>query len=392
MTLSYQQQFVLDGLAGRAAILNLDARHNRLYSAGDLVGWITTFRHAGATFVRAGESFTDLRKAFDGGDGQRLVTVDHEITVDGVDATQNCVALLFRDNRLRPPASSPTGSSTSAAAGTSRHENSNGTTCRTRSHHPVSEGIRYEFAFGTYEDALRMVGVRTEPRYAGTAVSGARIQHFASMVRDPNPSYWDADFARQVWGGLVAPPALLMGWLIPPPWLPSDEPPTPSIAIRVPLPGTTFINASNDVEFPTTILEGDRLHVIEEVVSVSPEKKTHVWAQGISSRRVTSFTAPTARWSPSTETRCSGSRLRCSHEDLSPAGMGRRHRADRAHRSGRHGRLPTRRDEPGRHMGLLSRSLRSGLRPAARTSDDLRQHHAHRRFRRSDRNRLGGTL
>jgi uncharacterized protein len=140
----------------------------------------------------------------------------------------------------------------------------------------VSEGIRYEFAFGTYDDALRMVGVRTAPRYAGTAVSGARIQHFASMVRDPNPSYWDADFARQAWGGLIAPPALLMGWLIPPPWLPSDEPPTPSIAIRVPLPGTTFINASNDVEFPTTIVEGDRLHVIEEVVSVSPEKKTRL--------------------------------------------------------------------------------------------------------------------
>ena len=49
MSLTYQQQFVLDGLAARAAILNLDARHNRLYSEGDLIGWITTFRHAGAT-------------------------------------------------------------------------------------------------------------------------------------------------------------------------------------------------------------------------------------------------------------------------------------------------------------------------------------------------------
>jgi hypothetical protein len=33
MTMTYQQQFVLDGMAGRAAILNLNARHNRLYSA-----------------------------------------------------------------------------------------------------------------------------------------------------------------------------------------------------------------------------------------------------------------------------------------------------------------------------------------------------------------------
>lgn len=95
MTLTYQQQYVLDGLAGRAAILDLDARHNRCYSAGDLAGWVATFRHAGATYSRRGESFTDLRAAFDGGAGRRLVTVDHEIAVDGVDATQRCVALLL---------------------------------------------------------------------------------------------------------------------------------------------------------------------------------------------------------------------------------------------------------------------------------------------------------
>ncbi|MDT7766800.1 MAG: hypothetical protein QOC63_6220 [Mycobacterium sp.] len=101
MTMTYQQQFVLDGLAGRALILDLDARCNRLYSAGDLAGWIATFRHAGASFTRAGETFTDLPAAFDGGNGQRLVTVDHEIAVDGVEATQRCVALLLHGNELR---------------------------------------------------------------------------------------------------------------------------------------------------------------------------------------------------------------------------------------------------------------------------------------------------
>jgi SnoaL-like domain len=101
MTMTYQQQHVLDGLAGRAGILDLDARHNRLYSAGDLAGWVATFRHSGATYVRAGQTFTDLSAAFDGGDGQRLVTVDHEISVDGVEATQRCVALLFVGAELR---------------------------------------------------------------------------------------------------------------------------------------------------------------------------------------------------------------------------------------------------------------------------------------------------
>lgn len=135
-----------------------------------------------------------------------------------------------------------------------------------------------ELAFGSYEDALQMVGARTEPRFAGTAVSAARIQHFAALVRDGNPAYWDDDFAGPVWGGLVAPPAMLMSLLIPPPWVPSKASRSVSIALRVPLPGTTFINAANEAEFLTPILEGDRLSVVEEVVSVSPEKTTHLGA------------------------------------------------------------------------------------------------------------------
>ena len=142
----------------------------------------------------------------------------------------------------------------------------------------VTADLSYEFAFGTYEDALAMVGTRTEPRFAGTAVSGARIQHFASMVRDPNPSYWDAEFATSAWGGLVAPPALLIGLLMPPPWVPDGRPPTASIAVRVPLPGTAIINASNDAEYLKPVLEGDMLSVVEEVVSVSPEKTTRLGA------------------------------------------------------------------------------------------------------------------
>jgi len=99
MSLSYQQQFVLDGLAGRAAIEDLYARYNRAYTAGDLTTWLALFRHSGATFTRGGQTYTDLRAAFDGG-GKRLVTVDHEIAVDGIDATGRCVALLFTGTEL----------------------------------------------------------------------------------------------------------------------------------------------------------------------------------------------------------------------------------------------------------------------------------------------------
>ncbi|WP_156686028.1 FAS1-like dehydratase domain-containing protein [Mycobacterium sp. Marseille-P9652] len=122
-----------------------------------------------------------------------------------------------------------------------------------------------------------MVGAKGEPRTAATAVSGARIQLFAAMVHDSNRSYWDAEFARRTWGAMPAPPALLMGWLIPPPWEPGDGGrPAASMVLRVPLPGTTFINAANDVEFLEPILEGDVLNVVEELVSVSPEKRTRL--------------------------------------------------------------------------------------------------------------------
>ena len=140
----------------------------------------------------------------------------------------------------------------------------------------MEQGLSYQLAFGTYEDALRMVGVASEPRTAATAVSGARIQLFAAMVQDGNRSYWDRQFAQQKWGGLAAPPALLMGWLVPPPWQPGGRASAASIALRVPLPGGTFINAANECEFVQPIVEGDILTFVEEVVSVSPEKRTRL--------------------------------------------------------------------------------------------------------------------
>ena len=137
----------------------------------------------------------------------------------------------------------------------------------------MDQDLSYQLAFGTYEDALQMVGATSEPRTAATAVSGARIQLFAAMVRDANRSYWDAQYARQTWGGLLAPPALLMGWLIPPPWQPpqqgSARPPAASVVLRVPLPGTTFINAANEVEFLQPIIE-----LIESgKLSITPESR-----------------------------------------------------------------------------------------------------------------------
>ena len=93
--MTYQEQEMLQAATARAAILDLTARHNRAYSDGDRERWIATFRHSGASYTRDGDLFTDLRAAFDGGDGQRLVSLDHEIRIDGINASQRCVAVLF---------------------------------------------------------------------------------------------------------------------------------------------------------------------------------------------------------------------------------------------------------------------------------------------------------
>jgi len=59
---------VLQSANGRDAILNLTARHNRAYSAATArLGW----PHSGTQVQLCPdhELFTDLRAAFDGGDG-----------------------------------------------------------------------------------------------------------------------------------------------------------------------------------------------------------------------------------------------------------------------------------------------------------------------------------
>jgi len=63
--MTYQEQLLLHAVTGRAAILDLNARHNRAYSDGDRERWIGTFRHSGASYTRGGEVFTDLRAAWD---------------------------------------------------------------------------------------------------------------------------------------------------------------------------------------------------------------------------------------------------------------------------------------------------------------------------------------
>jgi acyl dehydratase len=136
------------------------------------------------------------------------------------------------------------------------------------------EGAGYNLPVGTVEDARALIGTQTPARFSEVDVGWARVKQFCAMTHDANPSYWDPEYARSEWNGIVAPPSMLLAWFTPLEWTPGGGTPEPMLMARVPLPGDTIVNASNDTEFLAPVHVGDRLNVVEELVEVSDERRT----------------------------------------------------------------------------------------------------------------------
>jgi acyl dehydratase len=130
--------------------------------------------------------------------------------------------------------------------------------------------------YGKYEKAHAWIGRETAPRPCEDEVEHSQIKYFCSLVEDGNPSYWNEDWAREHWGGILSPPGMLFIWSMPLLWRPGGESRPPTIATQIPLPGDTVINVSTDSRFFRPVLVGDRLTFVEQVVDVSPEKKTQI--------------------------------------------------------------------------------------------------------------------
>lgn len=143
---------------------------------------------------------------------------------------------------------------------------------------PTEDETGYALPFGSLEDARALIGRRTAPRVAEFPVGLDRIKQFCAMTHDANPSYWDEEFATTTWGSVIAPPASLEAWLNPLEWSPASETPQPRIMARVPLPGRSMINGSNDTTFHRPLRVGDVLTVEEELLSVSDLKQTRLGA------------------------------------------------------------------------------------------------------------------
>jgi len=127
---------------------------------------------------------------------------------------------------------------------------------------------------GPEEEGLSWVGHVGPRRRCEDAVNHPQIKNFCSLVQDASPWYWDVEAATTRWGGILAPPGMLMVWSMPLAWQPDGSPPPPSMATQVPLPGDTLINVATDTDFHRPAIVGDQLFVEEEVTSVSPQKRT----------------------------------------------------------------------------------------------------------------------
>jgi acyl dehydratase len=113
---------------------------------------------------------------------------------------------------------------------------------------------------------------------ADAEVSERQIKTFCAMLEDPNPSYWDAEFARTHWGGLISPPALLSAWTLPLPWRPdgSGWDATPPLQLRVDVPGDTAVNVVVESLYHRPVQVGDLIALEHRLDSVSEERHTRL--------------------------------------------------------------------------------------------------------------------
>jgi acyl dehydratase len=136
--------------------------------------------------------------------------------------------------------------------------------------------LALNLSFGTYEEARAWVGRKSEARACEDEINWPAIKQFCSLVQDANPNYWDEGTARRRFGAIISPPGMLMVWQMRRRWSPSGPVEEPMLATWVPLPGDTIINISTDSEFFRPMKAGDRLTVEEEVVGITPEKRTRI--------------------------------------------------------------------------------------------------------------------
>lgn len=129
-----------------------------------------------------------------------------------------------------------------------------------------------------YEELKALVG-REGPRLVAVdEVCKPMIRHWCEAMQDGNPLYTDEEYARKSkYGGIIAPPTMVLTWTMPPLWPPTDRPPHPFEQFLEKLDKAGFygILISNVAQkYLRPLFPGDHITFTYKVTDVSPEKKT----------------------------------------------------------------------------------------------------------------------
>lgn len=132
-------------------------------------------------------------------------------------------------------------------------------------------------AIGSVEEANEWIGRTGDTHYAVEPVNGPMIRFYASMIRDGNPTYWDEEWADDQWGGICAPPGMMLTLQSRHLWSPEDDEDREGVSVAsVPLPEQfdSIINTQTETIVHEQIRAGTWLNWETEVVDVSEEKET----------------------------------------------------------------------------------------------------------------------
>lgn len=134
-------------------------------------------------------------------------------------------------------------------------------------------------AIGPAEEADEWIGATGDTHYAREPVNVSMIRFYASMVQTGNPSFWDQEWAEEQWGGIYAPPGMMLTLQMGYEWSPGPDPNEDKenvSAASVPLPERfdSIINTQTETVVHEPIRVGTWLNWDSEVTGVSEQKDT----------------------------------------------------------------------------------------------------------------------
>lgn len=128
------------------------------------------------------------------------------------------------------------------------------------------------------EELKTLIGQEGEPREALDQVCKSMIRHWCAAMQDGNPLYTNEEYAgTSKYGGVIAPPTMMLTYTMPPLWPPKNDPPHPFEQFLEKLDqagylGILVTNVSQKYYLP--LVPEDKITFTYKVTDMSPEKKT----------------------------------------------------------------------------------------------------------------------